>query len=114
MSAGSAKREPTMQAYSCKARENDPHALPNIEVFYFADECPHGDQDCACMEPGWYWWVCFPGCLPDSEPEGPFDSEAAAMAAAREAAEAQESYEQEIREELAHDEAMRIMARGTP
>ena len=21
---------------------------------------------------GWYWWTCFPGCLPDSEPNGPF------------------------------------------
>ena len=23
----------------------------------------------------WYWWACFPGCLPDGEPIGPFDSE---------------------------------------
>lgn len=29
-------------------------------------------------EPGWYWWSCFPGCLPDSEPCGPFDSKSAA------------------------------------
>ena len=21
---------------------------------------------------GWYWWACFPGCLPDSEFFGPF------------------------------------------
>lgn len=21
---------------------------------------------------GWYWWSCFPGCLPDGEPSGPF------------------------------------------
>jgi len=21
---------------------------------------------------GWYWWNCFPGCLPDSVPFGPF------------------------------------------
>ncbi len=28
------------------------------------------------FEPGWYWWACFPGCLPDSEPNGPFDTEA--------------------------------------
>lgn len=21
---------------------------------------------------GWYWWACFPGCLPDGEPNGPF------------------------------------------
>jgi hypothetical protein len=23
----------------------------------------------------WFWWPCFPGCLPDSEPNGPFESE---------------------------------------
>ena len=21
---------------------------------------------------GWYWWACFPGCLPDGDPSGPF------------------------------------------
>lgn len=21
---------------------------------------------------GWYWWACFPGCLPEGEPNGPF------------------------------------------
>lgn len=26
-------------------------------------------------EGGWYWWPCFPGCLPDGEPTGPFESE---------------------------------------
>ena len=24
--------------------------------------------------PGWYWWACFPGCTPDGEPSGPFNS----------------------------------------
>lgn len=24
---------------------------------------------------GWYWWACFPGCLPDGDPIGPFKSE---------------------------------------
>lgn len=23
-------------------------------------------------QPGWYWHACFPGCMPDGEPEGPF------------------------------------------
>ncbi len=26
-------------------------------------------------EPGYYWAVCFPGCIPDSEFYGPFMSE---------------------------------------
>lgn len=25
---------------------------------------------------GWFYWYCLPGCLPDSEPFGPFSSEA--------------------------------------
>lgn len=28
----------------------------------------------AKLEPGWYWWPCQPGCLPDGDPEGPFPS----------------------------------------
>lgn len=30
--------------------------------------------------PGWHWWACFPGCLPDGEPMGPFDTEEEAIA----------------------------------
>jgi hypothetical protein len=29
-------------------------------------------------EEGFYWWPCFPGCLPDGEPVGPFASAKAA------------------------------------
>ncbi len=32
---------------------------------------------------GWYWWACFPGCLPDGDPIGPFETEADALADAR-------------------------------
>lgn len=56
------------QHYSNPRRENDPHALPDLEIFYAAD--------------GWYWQACFPG-LPDSEPNGPFKSEEKALADAR-------------------------------
>jgi hypothetical protein len=28
---------------------------------------------------GWFWWSCFPGCLPDSSPMGPFASHAEAL-----------------------------------
>lgn len=35
-------------------------------------------------EPGWYWQSCFPGCLPNGEPNGPFDTEELALADARE------------------------------
>ena len=58
-----------MQAYSNPARESDPHALPDVEYWYSkgSDDMP---------EAGWYWQSCFPGCLPDSEPCGPFATEA--------------------------------------
>lgn len=32
----------------------------------------------------WFYWFCFPGCLPDSEAMGPFATEADALADARE------------------------------
>jgi hypothetical protein len=28
---------------------------------------------------GWYWQACFPGCMPDGEPMGPFETELEAM-----------------------------------
>ncbi len=73
------------QHYSDPRRASDPHALPDLEVFF----APEGVVDC---EPdgetetrgaGWYWWPCFPGCLPDGEAAGPFDTEAEALADAR-------------------------------
>ena len=33
---------------------------------------------------GWYWQSCFPGCLPDSDPVGPFKTESEAFSDARE------------------------------
>ena len=56
--------------------DDDPHALPNaIEIF---------EADQPFLPSGWYWWYCLPGCLPDTEPIGPFDSEDEALADARE------------------------------
>lgn len=56
----------------------NPTSLPDVEVFhssqYDFEEMP---------EAGWYYAYGFPGCLWDSEPEGPFLSEIAALAAAR-------------------------------
>lgn len=33
---------------------------------------------------GWYWWPSFPGCLPDGEPNGPFETEEEAIENANE------------------------------
>jgi hypothetical protein len=32
---------------------------------------------------GWFYWFCFPGCLPDSQPMGPFASRDEAIEACR-------------------------------
>ena len=73
------------QIYSDPTRESDPYALPDIEVFALSEleasynrGNPFADEQ-AMTEAGWYWWSCFPGCLPDGEPNGPFDTEAEAI-----------------------------------
>ena len=75
------------QHYSDPSRENDVHALPNIETFQVKDgkynAFPIEDDEGAILEDGWYWQACFPGCLPDGEPMGPFATEAEAVADAQ-------------------------------
>ena len=44
---------------------------PMIDLF--------GETLPAKYKSGYYWQSCFPGCLPDSDPVGPFDSEAEAI-----------------------------------
>lgn len=72
-----------MQAYSDPRRTSDPHALPDIEVFHATGGELGRDDDGNPLPAGWYWWMCFPGCLPDSYPIGPFDTEEEALADAR-------------------------------
>jgi hypothetical protein len=94
------------QHYSDPRRASDLHALPDIETFEApyarrCEGCAALDLDgdftrCECEDfeeyswesaAGWYWWTCFPGCLPDSDSCGPFDTEAEALADARESIE---------------------------
>lgn len=78
------------QHYSDPAREDDHYALPNVEVFEIWDDKRGkrhngmADEEGNALEPGWYYWCCFPGCLPDSAPVGPFATEAEALADAQE------------------------------
>ena len=69
--------------HSDKSRENDEHALPNIEVFYAREGELTGEEG-EELSAGWYWWPCFPGCMPDGEPNGPFGTEALAIEDAQE------------------------------
>jgi hypothetical protein len=60
--------------YSDPTRENEPTALPDVEVFY--------DEAWAKNKSGaWFYWYCFPDCLPDSEPIGPYPTEEVAIKA---------------------------------
>lgn len=74
-----------MQTYSNPERESDPHALPDVEVFYVsraAGEVIEREDGSIC-ETGWFYWFCFPGCLPDSEPYGSFETRTEAIADAQ-------------------------------
>jgi hypothetical protein len=61
----------------------------SYEAFYLGnDGSTYGRHylDSETGEPivsGWYWWACFPGCLPDSEPDGPYATEREAIEVAR-------------------------------
>lgn len=102
--------------YSDESRENDPHALPDVEIFQltryevaetdaYADDwrefsrrhefrlAPMNsrvrEQMVEAMveeldiKGGWFYWSCFPGCLPDGPPMGPYPTRAEAEQAAR-------------------------------
>jgi len=93
-------------AYSDPEREDNLYALPNIEIWsepartvgcrcgdyeiplsFEEPVCPSCDGDVEFTEIGtvdkcWFWF-CFPGCLPDSNVFGPFDSEEEALEEAR-------------------------------
>lgn len=57
----------------------DGEAYGSFEVFYDdADDAGLGPRnfnaDGTPVELGWYWWPCQPGCLPEGEATGPFDT----------------------------------------
>lgn len=75
--------------YLDPARADLHTSLPDLEVWYvdnsqewFKDEGISLDVE-KILEKGWYWWSCLPGCLPDGDPCGPFDTEREALADAR-------------------------------
>ena len=57
----------------------DGNGYGSFETLFFCD-CPDLDDDGnPLFSDGWYWQACFPGCLPDGEAVGPFESEEAAI-----------------------------------
>jgi hypothetical protein len=69
------------QFYTDPTRAYDPNALPDGEAFEMDETLADGmeENDGTRPAPGWYFWACFPGCLPDSDPTGPYESETAAI-----------------------------------
>ena len=64
------------------------HESGSFEAFHRGAHCeehPEGSVSChdCAMNCGWYWWPCSPGCLPEGEPTGPFETEEEALADAR-------------------------------
>lgn len=56
----------------------------SFEVFWHDansnDTGPDDDDGDFDPQPsGWYWHACFPGCIPDGEPNGPFATSTQAM-----------------------------------
>lgn len=60
------QRERTSQPDpSARSHAGEHRITFSFEVFWYDDKC----EDYPL---GWYWWACFPGCLPDGEATGPF------------------------------------------
>lgn len=58
----------------------------SFETFYHeatAEQEEYSDDNEDFFPSGWYWHACFPGCLPDGEPNGPFATEQGAIDDAR-------------------------------
>jgi hypothetical protein len=97
------------QVYSDPSRQADPYSLPDVELWedYIVEiDCPccgvhevpyesaYATETLYCPSCGlspdgitaeatgitafWYWY-CFPGCLPDSDVYGPYNTEKEAM-----------------------------------
>lgn len=74
------------QFYSDQSRESEPTSLPDSEVFFLDGTDPEWcdpEDPHRLLEAGWYWQTCLPGCLPDSDPIGPFETEEEAIADCR-------------------------------
>lgn len=56
--------------------------ISELGEFYGSFEIIYIDTDPE-FSPGFYWQSCFPGCLPDSDPVGPFENYESALLDAR-------------------------------
>lgn len=59
-------------------KDEDGESFGSFEVFYLNEREAQEQTGGACGA-GWYWWACFPGCMPDGEAMGPFNTEKEAI-----------------------------------
>ena len=82
-----------MSYHTFVSEEGDEYG--SFEVFYKdqetcdEDNSEYSEDDIEAervelRRPGWFWWSCFPGCIPDGDPSGPFNTEEGAIKDARE------------------------------
>ena len=77
------------QVYSDPAKDSIhsyPYHLPDAEVFHsttYGHDLELDEDGERAYPSGFYYWFCLPGCLPDSSPFGPFETEQAAIEALR-------------------------------
>ncbi len=74
--------EPNIDFSAKEGYHNWVDGMGSFEVFWNSGAL-ESDEPNKPAELGWYWWRCFPGCLPDGEATGPFYSSSAAYADAR-------------------------------
>lgn len=60
----------TWQGYHSFHAEETQEPYGSFEIFWHDAQSP-GYLSTA-QDTGWYWWACFPGCMPDGEANGPF------------------------------------------
>lgn len=75
----------TAAAAEAVVRYTEDKPYGSFEVFWsdgYSDEA----SDKGVNAPGWYWWACFPGCMPDGDAVGPFNTSQEAYDDAQEGA----------------------------
>ena len=74
------RAEDSMAGYHQFAGNEEGQAFGSFEVWY---DCPGDEESEPRREAGWYWWACFPDCMPDGEAEGPYHTSTEAYDAAQ-------------------------------
>jgi hypothetical protein len=62
--------------------EGEQVGLQPVEIFHHPRDYRLTTEEGEPLECGWYWWPVHPGCLPDGDPMGPYDTSAFALAEA--------------------------------